>query len=82
MSICDCFSLGIDDPITKTAAGSERVYYQQLAKEMFLILDQPIQVVDGRKVVIQFCSVYYQQLAKEMFLILDQPIQVVGGERL
>ncbi len=42
---CNCFSLGIDDPITKTAAGSERVYYQQLAKEMFLILDQPIQVL-------------------------------------
>ena len=37
-------SLGIDDPITKTAAGSERKYYQELAKEMFLILDQPIQV--------------------------------------
>ena len=37
-------SLGIDDPITKTAAGSERKYYQKLAKEMFLILDQPIQV--------------------------------------
>jgi hypothetical protein len=49
MSICNCFSLGIDDPITKTAAGSERVYYQQLAKEMFLILDQPIQVVGGER---------------------------------
>ncbi len=54
--LCNCFSLGIDDPITKTAAGSERVYYQQLAKEMFLILDQPIQVMEGRKVVMQFCS--------------------------
>ena len=38
------YSLGIDDPITKTAAGSEREYYKELAKEMFLILDQPIKV--------------------------------------
>lgn len=40
-------SLGIEDPITKTAAGSERKYYQELAKEMFLILDQPIQEAGG-----------------------------------
>ena len=38
-------SLGVDDPITKDSAGSDKKYYQGLAKEMFLILDQPIQVV-------------------------------------
>merc|ERR1711936_1197641 len=36
-------SLGVDDPITKDTAGSDKKYYQGLAREMFLILDQPIQ---------------------------------------
>jgi ESCRT-II complex subunit VPS36 len=40
-------SLGIDDPITKDSAGSDKKYYQGLAKEMFLILDQPIQDAGG-----------------------------------
>jgi len=40
-------SLGIDDPITKDSAGSDKKYYQGLAKEMFLILDQPIQEAGG-----------------------------------
>jgi len=40
-------SLGIDDPVTKDSAGSDKKYYQGLAKEMFLVLDQPIQVAGG-----------------------------------
>jgi len=40
-------SLGVDDPITKDSAGSDKKYYHGLAKEMFLILDQPIQVAGG-----------------------------------
>jgi len=40
-------SLGVDDPITKDTAGSDKKYYQGLAKEMFLILDQPIQESGG-----------------------------------
>jgi len=40
-------SLGVDDPITKDSAGSDKKYYQGLAKEMFLILDQPIQAAGG-----------------------------------
>eukprot|EP00092_Neocalanus_flemingeri_P005064 GFUD01005445.1.p1 GENE.GFUD01005445.1~~GFUD01005445.1.p1 ORF type:complete len:379 (+),score=127.84 GFUD01005445.1:302-1438(+) len=40
-------SLGIDDPITKDSAGSDKKYYHGLAKEMFLILDQPIQDAGG-----------------------------------
>merc|ERR1719312_1854666 len=40
-------SLGIDDPITKDSAGSDKKYYQGLAKEMFFILDQPIQDAGG-----------------------------------
>jgi len=40
-------SLGIDDPITKESAGSDKKYYQGLAREMFLVLDQPIQDAGG-----------------------------------
>merc|ERR1719431_339818 len=40
-------SLGIDDPVTKDSAGSDKKYYQGLAKEMFFILDQPIQDAGG-----------------------------------
>jgi len=40
-------SLGIDDPITKDSAGSDKKYYHGLAKEMFLVLDQPIQDAGG-----------------------------------
>ena len=40
-------SLGVDDPITKDTAGSDKKYYQGLAREMFLILDQPIQQSGG-----------------------------------
>merc|ERR1719219_1829803 len=40
-------SLGVDDPITKDSAGSDKKYYQGLAREMFLILDQPIQESGG-----------------------------------
>ncbi|XP_023345754.1 vacuolar protein-sorting-associated protein 36-like [Eurytemora carolleeae] len=40
-------SLGIDDPVTKDSAGSDRKYYQELAKEMLLVLDQPIQEAGG-----------------------------------
>jgi len=40
-------SLGIDDPVTKDSAGSDKKYYQGLAKEMFLVLDQPIQEAGG-----------------------------------
>ena len=40
-------SLGVDDPITKDTAGSDKKYYQGLAREMFLILDQPIQESGG-----------------------------------
>ena len=36
------FSLGIDDPVTKDSAGSDKKYYQGLAQEMFLILDTPV----------------------------------------
>jgi len=39
-------SLGIDDPITK-GGHSESEYYKLLAKEMFHILDQPIQQSGG-----------------------------------
>ena len=39
-------SLGIDDPITKGSC-SDSEYYKLLAKEMFLILDQPIQQSGG-----------------------------------
>merc|ERR1712038_948738 len=39
-------SLGIDDPITK-GDHSDSEYYKLLAKEMFLILDQPIQQSGG-----------------------------------
>ena len=35
-------SLGIDDPVTKDSAGSDKKYYQGLAQEMFLILDTPV----------------------------------------
>ena len=39
-------SLGVDDPVTKgTCSGSE--YFKLLAKEMFLILDEPIQKSGG-----------------------------------
>lgn len=37
-------SLGISDPVTREAHGSERNYYKELAKEVFRILDQPVQV--------------------------------------
>jgi len=40
-------SLGIDDPVTKDSAGSDKKYYQGLAKEMFLVLDQHIQDAGG-----------------------------------
>jgi len=40
-------SLGVDDPITKDTAGSDKKYYQGLAREMFLILDQPMQQSGG-----------------------------------
>jgi len=40
-------SLGIDDPITKDSAGSSAAYYLGLAKEMFLVLDSPIQETGG-----------------------------------
>lgn len=40
-------SLGVDDPVTKEMAGSDKKYYEALAKEMFLILDQPIQEAGG-----------------------------------
>jgi len=40
-------SLGVDDPVTKDSAGSDKKYYQGLAKEMFLVLDQPIQEAGG-----------------------------------
>eukprot|EP00088_Acartia_fossae_P071478 TRINITY_DN9811_c0_g1_i1.p1 TRINITY_DN9811_c0_g1~~TRINITY_DN9811_c0_g1_i1.p1 ORF type:complete len:364 (+),score=76.27 TRINITY_DN9811_c0_g1_i1:99-1190(+) len=40
-------SLGVDDPVTKDSAGSDKKYYQGLAKEMFLVLDQPIQDAGG-----------------------------------
>ena len=39
-------SMGIDDPITK-GNHSDAEYYKLLAKEMFLILDQPIQEAGG-----------------------------------
>ena len=39
-------SMGIDDPITK-GNHSDAEYYKLLAKEMFLILDQPIQESGG-----------------------------------
>jgi len=40
-------SLGVDDPVTKDSAGSDKKYYQGLAKEMFLVLDEPIQKAGG-----------------------------------
>jgi len=40
-------SLGVDDPVTKDSAGSDKKYYQGLAREMFLVLDQPIQEAGG-----------------------------------
>lgn len=40
-------SLGIDDPVTKDSAGSDKKYYEALAQEMFLILDGPIQEAGG-----------------------------------
>lgn len=40
-------SLGIDDPVTKETAGSDKKYYQGLAQEMFLILDGPVQEAGG-----------------------------------
>lgn len=40
-------SLGIDDPVTKDSAGSDKAYFLGLAKEMFLVLDSPIQEAGG-----------------------------------
>jgi len=40
-------SLGVDDPVTKDSAGSDKKYYQGLAREMFLVLDGPIQEAGG-----------------------------------
>lgn len=40
-------SLGIDDPVTKDSAGSDKAYYQGVAREMFLVFDQPIQQAGG-----------------------------------
>jgi len=40
-------SLGIDDPVTKDTAGSDKNYFKSLAQEMYLILDQPVQAAGG-----------------------------------
>ncbi len=37
-------SLGIGDPVTRAAHGTEEAYYKQLAKEVFRILEAPLQV--------------------------------------
>jgi len=51
-------SLGVDDPVTKDSAGSDKKYYQGLAKEMFLVLDQPIQDAGGMMTLTDsFCRV-------------------------
>jgi len=51
-------SLGVDDPVTKDSAGSDKKYYQGLAKEMFLVLDQPIQKAGGMMTLTDaFCRV-------------------------
>nr|CAG4651990.1 EOG090X09MN [Triops cancriformis] len=36
-------SLGIEDPVTKESFGSDNTYYQELAKEIAQILQQPVQ---------------------------------------
>lgn len=38
-------SMGIADPVTRDTHGSGQKYFKELAKEIFLILDKPIQVI-------------------------------------
>ena len=37
-------SLGISDPVTRDTHGSGQAYYRELAKEIFNILEKPIEV--------------------------------------
>ena len=37
-------SLGISDPVTRDTHGSGQSYYRELAKEIFTILEKPLQV--------------------------------------
>lgn len=37
-------SLGIGDPVTRAAHGTNEAYHKQLAKEIFRILETPVQV--------------------------------------
>ena len=37
-------SLGIPDPVTRDTHGSGQSYYKQLAKEIYHILEKPLQV--------------------------------------
>ena len=42
-------SLGIADPVTRDTHGSGQSYYKQLAKEIYSILDKPLQVSSTHK---------------------------------
>lgn len=37
-------SMGISDPVTRETHGSGQTYYRELAKEVYRVLDKPIQV--------------------------------------
>jgi len=38
-------SLGIGDPVTRASQGTEEAYYKNLAREVFRILETPVQVI-------------------------------------
>ena len=38
-------SLGIADPVTRDTHGSGQSYYKQLAKEVYQILERPLEVI-------------------------------------
>uniref|UniRef100_T1JJG0 Vacuolar protein-sorting-associated protein 36 n=1 Tax=Strigamia maritima TaxID=126957 RepID=T1JJG0_STRMM len=40
-------SLGIDDPVTRNSHGSDDIYHRELAKELSLVLEQPIKDAGG-----------------------------------
>ena len=42
-------SLGIADPVTRDTHGSGQSYYKQLAKEVYQILERPLEVIMNLK---------------------------------
>lgn len=48
-------SLGIDDPVTRDAYKSSNEYFEQLAKQLAYILEEPIKV----------CNLHILQIYKE-----------------